>query len=288
MTFATSHVRGSVAVTVGMAASLSLLTPATHAHAASNAVPSYEVKINLTAAALDASHAPSAAVRSAFGITGSAKKRSYSYYDSASQDMAGQGWSVRLRHKDGASSFEETYKKRFTVSGGDIDAALTQANQAGFDSGDTNYKAEVDWGYAKQTLSFSNDKTHSASGYSGTSLPSSDTGRNWLAADIPGKLANWGSTGWGTGVLGSSRAHGPVTSNVYAGAWGPSDDASIEVLPVVGASGSGTEYVIELSFKTDDFTDAAALHKDALSAAEQNGWLYKGDILKTDLILDRY
>ncbi|WP_262928299.1 hypothetical protein [Streptomyces xanthii] len=43
MTFATSHVRGSVAVTVGMAASLSLLTPATHAHAASKAVPSSRI-----------------------------------------------------------------------------------------------------------------------------------------------------------------------------------------------------------------------------------------------------
>ncbi|MFI6642704.1 hypothetical protein [Streptomyces sp. NPDC050504] len=272
---------------LALAVSAALLAPASPAHAASNAVPTYEVKINLTTAALDAAHAPSSAVKSAFGITGSAKARSYSYYDTAAGDLDAEGWSVRLRHKDG-SSFEETYKKRFPVTNGDLDAALTAANQAGFNSSDTNYKAEVDWGYAKQTLSFSNEKKRSASGYSGTTLPSSDTGRSWLVGDVPGKLADWKSAGWGTGVLKNTRAHGPVTAKVYGGAWGASDDASIEVLPVVGANGTGTEYVVELSFKTDSKTDAAKLHDDAIALAESKGWLYRGDILKTQLILDRY
>ncbi|MFC7216962.1 hypothetical protein ACFQLX_02060 [Streptomyces polyrhachis] len=265
-----------------------LLVPtATPAHADANAVPTYEVKINLTAAALDASHNPTAAVKSAFGITGSAKSRSYSYYDTDTLALDAEGWSVRLRHKDG-SSFEETYKKRFPVSNGDINGALAAANAAGFDSSDTNYDAEVDWGYAKQTLSFSNEKSHSASGYSGTSMPSSSTGRTWLVNDIPGKLQDWRSTGWGKTTLSASRAHGPVTSKVYGGAWSVSDDASVEVLPVVNAAGTGTEYVVELSFKTDSYADAAKLHTDAIALAESKGWLYHGDILKTQLILDRY
>ncbi|MFB6632007.1 hypothetical protein ACFCWY_19090 [Streptomyces sp. NPDC056362] len=272
---------------LALAVGAALLAPSSPAYAAGNAVPTYEVKINLTAAALDANSAPSAAVKSAFGITGSAKARSYSYYDTDALALDAQGWSVRLRHKSG-SSFEETYKKRFPVTNGDINAALTTANAAGFDSGDTNYDAEVDWGYAKQTLSFSNDKSHSASGYSGTTLPTSATGRTWLVNDIPGKLQDWNSTGWGKTTLQASRAHGPVTAQVYGGAWGPSDDASIEVLPVVGANGTGTEYVVELSFKTDSYADAADLHADAISVAEAHGWLYHGDILKTQLILDRY
>jgi hypothetical protein len=74
----------------------------------------------------------------------------------------------------------------------------------------------------------------------------------------------------------------------YDGARESSDDASIEVLPVVGASGTGTEYVVELSFKTDDYSDAAQLHQDAIEVADAHGWLYHGDILKTQLILDRY
>ncbi|MGW7414305.1 hypothetical protein [Streptomyces sp. NPDC054863] len=272
---------------LALAVSAALLSPASPAHAAGNAVPTYEVKINLTASALDASHAPSSAVRSAFGITGSAKARSYSYYDTDARALDAEGWSVRLRHKDG-SSFEETYKKRFPVTNGDLDAALNTANAAGFSSSDTNYKAEVDWGYGKQTLSFSTEKKRSASGYSGTSMPSSDTGRGWLVNDIPGKLKDAKASGWGASTLGASRAHGPVTAKVYSGAWGGSDDVGIEVLPVVGASGSGTEYVVELSFKTDDPAAAAELHKDSIAVAEAKGWLYRGDILKTQLILDRY
>ncbi|GGU86972.1 hypothetical protein GCM10010275_23490 [Streptomyces litmocidini] len=283
--------RAARPATAGPAAALAvaavLLAPTSPAYAATNAVPTYEVKINLTTAALDASFAPSTAVRSAFGITGSAKARSYSYYDTDALALDAEGWSVRLRHKSG-SSFEETYKKRFPVTNGDIDAALTTANAAGFDSGDTHYKAEVDWGYAKQTLSFSDEKSHSSSGYSGTAMPTSTTGRTWLVNDVPGKLENWNGAGWGRTALQASRAHGPVTSKVYGGAWGPSDDASIEVLPVVGANGTGTEYVVELSFKTASYADAADLHADAVAVAESHGWLYHGDILKTQLILDRY
>ncbi|MFD3661239.1 hypothetical protein ACFWVF_11680 [Streptomyces sp. NPDC058659] len=291
MTFTSRAARPAAAGSaVALAVAVALLAPTSPADAAANAanaVPTYEVKINLTAAALDSAHAPSTAVKSAFGITGSAKARSYSYYDTDGLALDAAGWSVRLRHKSG-SSFEETYKKRFPVTNGDIDAALTAANAAGFDSGDTNYEAEVDWGYAKQTLSFSNEKSHSASGYSGTAMPSSTTGRTWLVNDIPGKLEDWGSADWGKNTLQLSRAHGPVTAKVYGGAWGPSDDASIEVLPVVGAGGTGTEYVVELSFKTDSYADAAELHEDAIAVAEANGWLHHGDILKTQLILDRY
>ncbi|WP_019629321.1 hypothetical protein [Actinomadura atramentaria] len=106
---------------------------ASPAHAASNATPTYEVKINLTSAALDASHDPTSAVKSAFGITGSAAARS-----------------------------------------------------------------------------------------------------------------------------------------------------GIEVVPI------GSEYVVELSLKTDDYDDAATLHSDAIAVADAHGWLYHGDVLKTQLVLDQY
>ncbi len=272
---------------IGLAASLAVLAPATPAFADANAVPTYEVKIDLTTAAPDASHAPTSAVKAAFGITGSASSRSYGYYDTDGLDLNAQGWDVRLRHKSG-SDFEESYQKRFPVVDGDINAALDEANAEGFDSSDTNYDAQVDWGYADQTLSFSNEKSHSGSGYSGTSMPSSSTGRSWLVNEIPGKLDDWSAKNWGTDTLGASRLHGPVTSQVWSGAWESSDDASIEVLPATDSSGTGTEYVVELSLKTDDYADAAQLHTDAISVANANGWLYPGDILKTQLILDRY
>lgn len=218
ITSRTARIHPPAAVAIALAASASLFVGTTPAQAASDAVPTYEVKINLTTAALDASHTPLAAVKSAFGITGSAKARSYTYYDTGTQALDTQGWSVRLRHKSG-SSFEESYKKRFTVTDGDIDGALTTADAAGFDSGDTNYDAEVDWGYAKQTLSFSNEKSHSDSGYSGTAMPSSSTGLSWLVNEIPGKLQDWNTDNWGKTTLQASRSHGPVTSQVWEGAW---------------------------------------------------------------------
>lgn len=60
--------------------------------------------------------------------------------------------------KDDKNNYELTYKKRYPVINGDINAALTLANQEGFDKSDDNYEAEIDWGYGKQTLSFSNTK----------------------------------------------------------------------------------------------------------------------------------
>ncbi|MET7288688.1 hypothetical protein [Streptomyces sp. NPDC005573] len=277
----------ALALAASLTVSLAVLAPAAPAFADADAVPTYEVKVNLTTAALDSSHLPTAAVKSAFGISGSAKSRSYEYFDTDALALNAQGWDVRLRHKSG-SDFEESYKKRFPVSNGDIDAALDEANAEGFDSSDTNYDAEVDWGYSKQTLSFSNEKSHSASGYSGTSMPSASTGRGWLVNEIPGKLDDWSANNWGSNTLSASRVHGPVTSQTWSGAWESSDDASIEVLPVKAASGSGTEYVVELSFKTDDYADAAQLHADAIATADAHGWLYHGDVLKTQLVLDRY
>ncbi|MFG2881779.1 hypothetical protein ACGFYV_05550 [Streptomyces sp. NPDC048297] len=277
----------ALGLAVSLTASFAVLAPATPAFADANAVPTYEVKIDLTTAALDASHAPTSAVKAAFGITGSAKARSYMYFDTDALDLNAQGWDVRLRHKSG-SDFEESYKKRFAVANGDIDAALDEANAEGLDSSDTNYDAQVDWGYAKQTLSFSNEKSHSASGYSGTSMPVGSTGRSWLVNEIPGKLDDWLYHNWGSDTLQVSRAHGPVTSQVWSGAWESSDDAGIEVLPVKNSAGTGTEYVVELSFKADNYTDAAKLHNDAIAVASGKGWLYRGDVLKTQLILDRY
>lgn len=263
-----------------------LALPLSPAHADDDAVPTYEVKIDLTTAALDGDHQPLATVADAFGISGDGTSRSYEYADTSAQDLDASGWDVRLRHKSG-KDFEETYKFRIPVENGDIDAALDEANDDGFDASDTNYDAEVDWGYSKQTLSFSNDKSHDGDDYSGTSMPSSSTAIDWLVGDIPGKLEDWTDDGWGKDTLQDARIHGPVTSNEWEGSW-EGTDSSIEVLPVKAASGSGTEYVVEASFKTDDYDTAAQVHADAISVADDHGWLDPTDVLKTQLILDRY
>jgi len=272
-------------VVAAMATVVSITAAAGVASADANATPDYEVKLDLLGSALDGSGVPSAAVRSAFGLSSTASTRSYEYFDTGVRALKGQGWSVRLRHKSG-KDLELNYKKRFDVSNGDVTAALDTANRAGFDSSDTNYDAQVDWGYSGQELSFSNDKSASGSSYSGTSLPAVSTARSLLVSNIPGKLDDWTAEHWGTDRLTESAAHGPVTTKVYSGSW-QGAAPSIEVLTVPAASGGGTQTVIELSFTADTRSEASSLRAKAISLTDSNAWLYHGDILKTDLILDR-
>lgn len=272
------------ALIVTIATAVTVAAPPALADA--NADPTYEVKLDLGTSALTSSGTPTGAVLAAFGLGSSGAQRSYEYLDTSALDLNGQGWDVRLRHKAG-KDLELSYKKRFPVSGGDVDAALDDANDAGFDASDTNYDAEVDWGYAKQTLSFSNEKSASAKNYPGTSLPAGSTAVNLATGQCPGKLQDWGSKNWGTTTLQASRVHGPVTSTVWSGTY-EGQDASIEVLPVRTADGSGTERVVELSVKADDHDTAARVRADAIATADARGWLLHTDVLKTQLVLTRY
>ncbi len=256
------------------------------ASAASNAEPNFEVKLDLVAAALDSSGAPTAEVRSAFGLGASPKALAYEYFDTSSLELKNAGWSVRLRHKDG-KDLDLDYKKRFAISGENIDAALTEADRQGFDSSDTNYAAQVDWTYEKMTLSFSNKKSESAKGYKGTRLPAESDARKLLVDRIPGKLSNWSERNWGRDQLAASRQHGPVEARDWSGSW-QGTDIDLEVVPIRASSGSGTETVIELSFKTDTRDEARTLRDKAIDTLRSRGWLAPTDVLKTDLILTRY
>ncbi|MGU3292039.1 hypothetical protein [Williamsia sp. M5A3_1d] len=278
-----SHRLRALLISASLATSLATATATAHADA--NAVPDYEVKLDFLASAIDGSGVPTSAVRSAFGLSSTASTRSYEYFDTGSRALKGQGWSVRLRHKSG-KDLELNYKKRFDVTNGDVNAALTTANSAGFDSSDTNYDAQVDWGYSQEELSFSNDKSSSASKYSGTTLPAESTARSLLVSNIPGKLDDTTAKNWGTDRLLESSAHGPVTTKVYSGSW-QGIQPGIEVLTVPAASGSGSQTVIEFSFTVSTESQASSLRSQAISIADGHGWLYHGDILKTDLILDR-
>lgn len=90
---------------------------------------------------------------------------------------------------EGASNFEENFKVRYPISNNDIDAALTKANQDGFDSTTTTYDAQVEWGYQQKTLSISRDKTATVSGYSGMDLPNQADSRKMLINDAPDKVS---------------------------------------------------------------------------------------------------
>lgn len=246
------------------------------------ATPNFEVKLSLLDAAL-VSGAPGAGLVSALALAPSAAERSYAYFDTDGRDLDGAGWAVRLRHKAG-KDLQLTYKKRYEV-GGSLAAALARARDEGFDASDTNYEAQVDWSYGRQTLSFANEKKEPPAGLAGTALPDAGAGLALLADRIPGKLEDWGSKGWGKDTLRAARE--PVTARVWDGTW-EGVEASVEVLPVRTADGSGTELFTEFSFKVDDEATAASLRDKAIKQMDAAGWLDKDGDLKTSLVLDRY
>ncbi|KAK0735156.1 hypothetical protein B0T26DRAFT_737580 [Lasiosphaeria miniovina] len=251
-------------------------------------VPDYEVKLLLNpTAVLGSDNKLTSAVRSAFGMPTSVTKMNVQFLDKSSKEIYNAGWSPRIRKIEGASDFELTYKKRYNITGGDIDAALTTANAEGFDVGDTGYDAQVEWGYTKQTLSISRQKTGSGSGYSGMDLPGTSNSRDMLIDEAPDKFDDWLFNNWGTGALAVARTFGPVLAKRSVGSWSGLE-LYIEVWPIRDAAGTGIEYVVEASFKTGSRTTASAKHDSLIAYLQGQGWFLAQDSLKTQLIMDRY
>lgn len=118
-------------------------------------------------------------------------------------------------------------------------------------------------------------------------MPDDDTGRHWLLEMMPGKLHDWSKKHWGDKVMGTTRQHGPVTSNVWKGKWAGTE-VKLEVLPVKNAEANGTETIVELSFGAETEKEATSLRDKAMSQMKSAGWLLTHDVLKTRIVLDRY
>lgn len=278
----------SVLATVAATAVSALALVPGSAGAAANMTPDYEVKLLMNpATTLGSDRKPTAAVLSAFGAPSTVTKMNVQFLDTSAKDLYTAGWSPRIRKTEGESGFELTYKKRYPVGSGGIDGALTTANGQGFDANDTTYDAQIEWGYQQQTLSISRKKSASGSGYSGMDLPGQSDARSMLIDEAPDQFDDWLGNGWGTGKLASSRIFGPVLAKRSVGTW-KGRELDIEVWPIKAASGSGTDDLVEASFKTTSRTTASADH-DALQAYLQSkGWFLAQDSLKTQQIMDRY
>ncbi|WP_202117349.1 hypothetical protein [Clostridium chromiireducens] len=252
------------------------------------AVPNYEVKIYMDpSVVLDSDNKLKQEVLNTFNMPSTVTKMSVEYLDSSNLDFNDIGWDVRLRKMEGDADFELTYKKRYSIANGNIDSALQTAALDGFDKSEDDYDAQVDWGYNKQTLSFSNDKDVSISGYSGMDLPSSKDSIKAAIKKIPGKLNNSISNGYGTTILQNSHIYGPVDAKRSIGTWN-GEKFYIEVWKIKATSGSGYDYVVEASFKTDDRSSAQEGHDQLIELFNEKGWLLPEDQLKTQMILDRY
>ncbi|KFY57778.1 hypothetical protein V496_06325 [Pseudogymnoascus sp. VKM F-4515 (FW-2607)] len=252
-----------------------------------NMTPNYEVKLLLDpTVVLGADKKLTATVLSTFAIT-KVTKMNVQYLDKSSKVIYNAGWSPRIRKMENKDDFEETYKKRYAVTYGDIDGTLTLASSEGFDAGTTKYNAQIEWGYQKQTLSISHEKEASGLGYSGMDLPNQGDSRRILINDAPDKFIHFLSDNWGTAALAESRIFGPVLAERSIGTWGP-QKLYIEIWPIKDAAGTGIEYLVEASFKTNSRTDASKMRDDLIAILQGKEWFLPQDSQKTQLIMDHY
>ncbi|OOQ91481.1 hypothetical protein PEBR_00849 [Penicillium brasilianum] len=258
-----------------------------------NMKPDYEVRLLLNPpAVLSPKNELMGTVLSTFGIPLTATmpptvtKLNVQFIDTRCKEIYTAGWSVRIRKEEGEDKFELTYKKRYAITGGDIDAALTRANNDGFNAATAKYDAQVEWGYEEQTLSISRKKK-AASGNSGTDLPGTTESRKMLIDEAPDEFDNFKFNKWGTKAIERSRIFGPVLFSRFTGSW-KGMPLYIEIWPLLNSEGTGIEYIVEASFKTKDRATASTEQKELAALLESSGWFLAKDSLKTALIMERY
>ncbi|KAE8421193.1 hypothetical protein BDV36DRAFT_305395 [Aspergillus pseudocaelatus] len=228
-------------------------------------VPDYEVSFLLKpSVVLSSDNELTGTVLSTFDVTPIATKLNVQFLDKSSRDIYNAGWSAHIRKAENEKNFELTYKKRYAIRGGDIDAALVMANNDGFNDGSAKYKAQVEWGYLKQTLSVSRQKKVAGSGDSGLDLPGTNDSRNMLINEAPARFDNSISDKWGTRALAESRIFGPILVKRFIGSW-KKIPLYLEIWPFWNLEGTGIDYIVEASFETDD-RDIASVERTNLTA----------------------
>ncbi len=234
--------------------------------------PDYEVKFLLNSQnVLDASHHLNEPIQAFFHIQEDPSTVDVQYIDTPHHEFSQAGWTQRMRHKEGKNKLEITYKKRYPIANGDINAALQQAAQDGFNKTSTPYKAQIDWGWHNMTLSLS--YTQKIPGYD--ALPSAVQAKHLLSTYMPAEERQAISLSK-KGIL-----YGPLTYQKYAGTLA-GQAVDIEIWPIPNS----TEYIAELSFKAATYTEAAKKREKIQKILERKQIVKTEDSLKTSKILN--
>jgi hypothetical protein len=262
----------------------------TQASAAEPASPAVEVKFFLNPPeVLDASHHPNHALRKAFQVVEEPMMIRMQFLDGPVHELHKEGWNIRFRKLQGEDHIELTFKRRYPVDG-HLATALAKAASQGFDAAENDYEPELEWGYQKQTLTFANEKRAGDATMQDLNLPAAEEAQKFATGKkMSDKLRHWKKEGWAQGILASARVYGPVEGWRWRGRHPEVDDKiAIEVWALPAANGTGTEPIVEISFKEKkNHATATAKREKLLKFLEKNGWLLKEDVLKTELILTR-
>lgn len=243
-----------------------------------------EIKLLLdNEAVLDEENFLKESIREAFQTGNDYEGIYVEYLDTAAQDFQNAGWTNRIRLKEGKSKYTLTYKRRFSVPGNDLSSAVADACEGGFTIANAEFPAEVDWGYSKMTLSFSNEyEIKSESPLDITLLERGDAVQ-MLADHMPPEEKNRNSDSWGTTLIKEAQMAGPVRFMRYSGVF-DGYDIRIEIWPI--ESRGDVEYISEFSAYAEDMDEAAVMHERLISSLDEMGILLPVDALKTRMILD--
>ena len=252
------------------------------------AVPNYEVKLFLDPEKiLDLEFKPTSEAADTLDLKHSNRKIALLFLDADPPQLNAEGWTVRARKFEDSEKLELSYKRRYPIEAGRLAEALTEAAGEGFDACEDDYAAQVEWGFARQTLSFTLKKEFKMKGAGELELPEADDLRTLAAWEVPGKLDRRKEEGWARVLLSEAHAYGPVLGKRWSSRWqGP--DLTFEVYLVRAGVGPGYEPVVELSFKADEHDDADGLRHKLLAFVRDQGWLLDRDVLKTAMTLERY
>jgi hypothetical protein len=253
-------------------------------------VPDFEVKLPLNPAhVLAKGHTPKDSVIKALGLKGSVTELRMLFLDGKGKELHRAGWDVRIRkvEDEDEDDIELTYKRRYPFGDDSLSTILAKAADDGFDASEADYKGQVEWGLKKRTLSLSRKKNVQVAGLKGMKLPERDAAREIAVDKIPGKLSHFQRDGWAKQILEGSKLYGPVRGRRWSG---KHDGVKLdfEVWEIRTEDGEGFEPIVELSFKADDESEASSTKKDLIEELLPKGWLMDHEILKTDLILERF
>jgi len=183
------------------------------------------------------------------------------------------GWLNRVRNK--GKGLDLTFKKRYDVVGENLEAALKEAEAEGFSPDDDDYKIEMDWGYKKQTLSFSNSKTMATKKYDELELPDLQESIKLLKDKAPGKWLK----AFDAELLDESRLFGPIVYQKYTGKF-RGRKLVIEVWPLPA------QVLVEISFKEKKLPNAKERRELLFEVLDEKGWVLYKEYLKTKALLN--
>lgn len=240
-------------------------------------------------AVLDEEHLLKKEIRNEFDIVKKAKKYGVVYFDGEDRAFERKGWINRIRKQEGKTEkgFELTYKKRYRISGMDVDSAVRCAAEDGFDLSEGKWEAEVEWGYTDMTLSVSLEKEVAAGEQKSVANLTPEAGLSMVGQNMPAEERDWGIGQWGISALESAKMVGPVYFTRYKGKLNDST-VQIEIWEIPDRESGKKRFITEISIKSEDGESATKVREELKEKLEELGILKEEDVLKTHQVLDAF